>query len=108
MLQGLAGGGLQPSSQGILLDTFPAERQGAAQTVFGLAALVAPILGPTLGGYITDEYSWRWIFYINLPIGILAFFFCYLTVQDPDYLRAQREEAKKHLTGPTFLGQVES
>ena len=96
VLQGLAGGGLQPSSQGILLDTFPPEKQAAAQTVFGLAALVAPILGPTLGGYITDEYSWRWIFYINLPVGALAFLLCYLTVQDPEYLRAARAEGKKH------------
>ena len=96
VLQGLAGGGLQPSSQGILLDTFPAEKQGSAQTLFGVAALIAPILGPTLGGYITDEYSWRWIFYINLPVGALAFLFCYLTVRDPPYLTAQREEAKRH------------
>ncbi len=96
VLQGLAGGGLQPSSQGILLDTFPPAKQAAAQTVFGLAALVAPILGPTLGGYITDEYSWRWIFYINLPVGGLAFLLCYLTVQDPDYMRAERAEGKKH------------
>ena len=96
VLQGLAGGGLQPSSQGILLDTFPPEKQAAAQTVFGLAALVAPILGPTLGGYITDEYSWRWIFYINLPVGGLAFLLCYLTVQDPEYMRAERAEGKKH------------
>ena len=108
ILQGLAGGGLQPSSQGILLDTFPAEKQGAAQTVFGLAALVAPVLGPTLGGYITDQYSWRWIFYINLPIGALAFFFCYLTVRDPEYLITQRQEAKKSpakfdLTGLSLL-----
>ena len=95
VLQGLAGGGLQPSSQSILLDTFPAEKQGSAQTVFGLAALIAPVLGPTLGGYITDEYSWRWIFYINLPVGALAFLFCYFTVRDPDYLTKQREESKK-------------
>src|SRR5262245_55306869 len=62
VLQGLAGGGLQPSSQGILLDRFPPEKQGTAMTVFGVAALLAPILGPTLGGWITDNYSWRWIF----------------------------------------------
>jgi DHA2 family multidrug resistance protein len=96
VLQGLAGGGLQPSSQGILLDTFPPEKQGAAQTLFGVAALIAPVLGPTLGGYITDEYNWRYIFLINLPVGALAFFFCSATVQDPEYLRAAREETKKH------------
>lgn len=96
VVQGLAGGGLQPSSQGILLDTFPPEKQGLAQAVFGIAALIAPVLGPTLGGYITDEYSWRWIFYINLPVGALAFLACYLTVQDPDYLTAQRADAKNN------------
>lgn len=95
VLQGLAGGGLQPSSQGILLDTFPPEKQGAAQTVFGVAALIAPVLGPTMGGWITDEYSWRWIFLINLPVGILAFVLCAATVRDPEYLRAAREESKK-------------
>ncbi|MBV8816390.1 MAG: DHA2 family efflux MFS transporter permease subunit [Verrucomicrobia bacterium] len=95
VMQGLAGGGLQPSSQAILLDSFPTEKQGAAQTVFGVAALLAPVIGPTLGGYITDEYSWRWIFYINLPVGIAALFLCWLLVQDPEYLRSQRAELKK-------------
>ena len=70
VLQGLAGGGLQPSSQGILLDAFPPEKQGAAMTLFGIAALLAPVVGPTLGGYITDNYGWRWIFYLNIPVGI--------------------------------------
>src|ERR1044071_6651197 len=60
VLQGLAGGGMRPSSQGILLDAFPQEKQGAAQTLFGIAALLAPVVGPTLGGYITDNYGWRW------------------------------------------------
>ena len=61
-----------------------------------MAALSRPILGPTLGGYITDEYSWRWIFYINLPVGALAFAFCYFTVQDPNICAQQREETKKN------------
>src|ERR1700737_727528 len=95
VMQGLAGGGLQPCSQGILLDTFPPEKQGAAQTLFGVAALIAPVLGPTLGGWITDQYSWRWIFYINLPVGSLAFFLCWATVQDPEYLRNARKELRK-------------
>ena len=69
VLQGLAGGGLQPSSQGVLLDSFPPEKQGAAMTLFGVAALIGPVVGPTLGGYLTDYYNWRWIFYINIPIG---------------------------------------
>ena len=96
VLQGLAGGGLQPSSQGILLDTFPPEKQGAAQTLFGVAALIAPVLGPTLGGYITDQYSWRWIFLINLPVGTMAFLLCSMTVRDPEYLLAAREESRRH------------
>jgi DHA2 family multidrug resistance protein len=90
VLQGLAGGGLQPSSQGILLDAFPREKQGAAQTVFGVAALLAPVVGPTLGGYITDNYGWRWIFYINVPVGLLALGLCHAVVSDPDYLKQAR------------------
>src|SRR5438270_10304317 len=74
VLQGLAGGGLQPSSQGVLLDSFPAEKQGAAQTLFGLAALIAPIIGPTLGGWLCVNYDWRWIFLINVPVGLPALF----------------------------------
>jgi MFS transporter, DHA2 family, multidrug resistance protein len=96
VVQGLAGGGLQPSSQGILLDTFPPEKQGAAQTLFGVAALIAPVLGPTLGGWITDQFSWRWIFYINLPVGALAFFLCWATVQDPEYLRNARKALREN------------
>jgi DHA2 family multidrug resistance protein len=94
VLQGLAGGGLQPSSQGVLLDAFPPERQGAAQTVFGVAALLAPVVGPTLGGYITDNYGWRWIFYLNIPVGILALLMCNALVADPEYLTAQRAKAR--------------
>ena len=94
VLQGLAGGGLQPSSQGVLLDAFPKEKQGAAMTVFGIAALLAPVVGPTLGGYITDNYGWRWVFYLNVPIGILALAMCNAFVFDPDYLKAQSAEAR--------------
>src|SRR6266404_2862292 len=95
VMQGLAGGGLQPSSQGILLDTFPPEKQGAAQSLFSVAGLFAPVIGPTLGGWITDQYSWHWIFLINLPVGALALFLCWLMVRDPEYLRDQRTELKK-------------
>jgi DHA2 family multidrug resistance protein len=94
VLQGLAGGGLQPSSQGILLDAFPQEKQGAAQTVFGIAALLAPVIGPTLGGYITDNFGWRWIFYINVPVGVLSLLLCRAVVHDPDYLTTQRAELR--------------
>ena len=95
ILQGLAGGGLQPSSQGVLLDAFPKEKQGAAQTVFGIAALLAPVVGPTLGGYITDNYGWRWVFYINVPVGLLALVMCHALVFDPPYLKALGAEAWK-------------
>jgi DHA2 family multidrug resistance protein len=95
VFQGLAGGGLQPCSQGVLLDAFPQEKQGAAMTLFGFAALIAPVLGPTLGGWITDNYSWRWSFYINIPVGILALTACYALLEDPEYLRTQVAELKK-------------
>jgi len=95
VIQGLAGGGLQPSSQGVLLDAFPPEKQGIAMTLFGLAALIAPVVGPTLGGWITDQYSWRWVFLINVPVGLLALVGCYATLREPDYLIAERRELKK-------------
>ena len=104
VLQGLAGGGLQPSSQGVLLDAFPKEKQGAAQTVFGIAALLAPVVGPTLGGYITDNYGWRWVFYINVPVGLFALVMCRALVFDPPYLKAQSAEARKQNRAFDTLG----
>src|ERR1700723_1661104 len=95
VIQGLAGGGLQPCSQGVLLDAFPPEKQGVAMTLFGFAALIAPIVGPTLGGWITDSYSWRWVFLINVPVGLLALAGCYFLLREPDYLVAQRAELRK-------------
>jgi len=95
VIQGLAGGGLQPSSQAVLLDAFPPEKQGVAMTLFGLAALLAPVIGPTLGGWLTDEYQWRWVFFINVPIGLLAFAGCYALLRDPDYLTTERMELRK-------------
>jgi DHA2 family multidrug resistance protein len=95
VVQGLAGGGLQPSSQAILLDTFPREKQGAAQTMFGVAALLGPVVGPTLGGWLCVNYNWRWIFYINIPVGILGFLGCYALLRDPEYLTEERAELKK-------------
>jgi MFS transporter, DHA2 family, multidrug resistance protein len=75
-----------------VLDSFPKEKQGAAMTVFAVATLIAPILGPTLGGWITDNYSWRWIFFINVPTGLVALAMCGLVLGDPPYLKAQRAE----------------
>jgi len=95
VIQGLAGGGLQPSSQGVLLDAFPPEKQGTAMTLFGFAALIAPVVGPTLGGWITDSYSWRWVFLINVPVGLLALAGCYALLRDPDFLTTQRIELRK-------------
>ena len=95
VLQGLAGGGLQPSSQGVLLDAFPPEKQVPPQTMFGVAALLAPVVGPTLGGDLTVNYNWRWNFYINLPVGGLAWLMCYLVVDDPDYLKDERADLRR-------------
>jgi DHA2 family multidrug resistance protein len=95
VIQGLAGGGLQPSSQAVLLDAFPPEKQGVAMTLFGLAALLAPVVGPTLGGWLTDEYQWRWVFLINVPVGLMAFAGCYALLRDPEYLTKERAELKR-------------
>ena len=104
VLQGLAGGGLQPSSQGVLLDAFPKEKQGTAQTAFSIAALLAPVVGPTLGGYVTDNYGWRWVFYINVPVGLLALVVCNALVFDPPYLKAQSAEARRQNRAFDTLG----
>jgi DHA2 family multidrug resistance protein len=97
VLQGIGGGGLQPSEQAILVDTFPAAKRGMAMAVYTIAVLCAPVLGPTLGGWITDNYSWRWIFYINVPVGILSLALTSIVLRDPPYLRAAREARR---TGP--------
>jgi MFS transporter, DHA2 family, multidrug resistance protein len=90
IFQGLGGGALQPISQAILLESFPPHKRGAAMAVFGLGVVVAPIIGPTLGGWITDNYAWRWVFYINLPVGAMALFLINLFIEDPPYIRAAR------------------
>jgi DHA2 family multidrug resistance protein len=87
VLQGAGGGALQPIAQAILLESFPPERRGVAMAVYGMGVVVAPIIGPTLGGWITDNYTWRWIFYINLPVGILAALMTTAFVHDPPYAR---------------------
>jgi MFS transporter, DHA2 family, multidrug resistance protein len=86
-IQGAGGGALQPLSQAILLESFPPEKRGAAMAVLALGVVVAPVLGPTLGGWLTDQYSWRWAFYINIPIGVLAIFMLSRFVTDPPYIK---------------------
>ena len=86
-VQGAGGGALQPLSQAILLETFPPQKRGMAMAVFALGVVVAPVLGPTLGGWLTDSYSWRWAFYINIPVGIFAVFMISRYVQDPPYIK---------------------
>ena len=85
-VQGAGGGALQPLSQAILLESFPPEKRGSAMAVFALGVVVAPVLGPTLGGWLTDAYSWRWAFYINIPVGIFAVLMISRYVKDPEYI----------------------
>ncbi len=87
VLQGAAGGALIPTSQAILMETFPPSQQGLAMAIFGVGAMFGPIVGPALGGWITDNMNWRWIFYINLPIGLIATIMCAFFIFDPPYLR---------------------
>ena len=101
ILQGAAGGALLPRSRAILLESFPPERRGQGMSIFAMGVVVAPILGPTLGGWITDNYSWRWIFYINVPIGIAATWMITLFVEDPPYLK--RERGRLDYIGFAFL-----
>ncbi len=91
VMQGATGGGLQPLSQAIMLEAFPPEQRGKAMAFWGLGIVVAPMLGPVLGGWITDSYSWRWIFYINLPVGAMALFMSNAFIFDPPYIRRSAE-----------------
>jgi len=87
VIQGAGGGALQPLSQSILLESFPPAKRGAAMAVFAFGVVVAPVLGPTLGGYLTDTYSWRYAFYINIPIGILALYMINRFIHDPPFIK---------------------
>ena len=89
--QGAAGGALQPLSQAILMESFPPAKRGMAMAVFGVGVVVAPIIGPVLGGWITDNYSWRWIFFLNVPLGVLAVLMTQAFIEDPPYLREAHE-----------------
>lgn len=95
VLQGAGGGGLQPVAQAILADAFPENKRGQAFALYGITTVLAPIIGPTLGGWITDSYSWRWIFFINIPVGILALFMAQRLVEDPPYLRLKSRKRMK-------------
>ncbi len=90
VLQGAGGGGLQPSEQAILADTFSVEKRGIAFSLYGMAVVVAPAIGPTLGGWITDNFNWHWIFFINLPVGLLSLFLTSRMVEDPPWLKGER------------------
>jgi MFS transporter, DHA2 family, multidrug resistance protein len=96
VLQGAGGGGLQPSEQAILADTFPPAKRGMAFAVYGIAVVTAPAIGPTLGGWITDNFTWRWIFFINIPVGILSILLTSRLIQDPPYLR-RRKLSETHI-----------
>src|SRR5450631_3252890 len=87
IIQGATGGALQPLSQAVLLEAFPPHDRGKAMGFWGLGIVVAPILGPVLGGYLTDSYSWRWVFYINIPIGIACLVMTKMFIFDPSYIR---------------------
>jgi MFS transporter, DHA2 family, multidrug resistance protein len=92
VMQGLGGGGLATSEQAILADTFSLEKRGMAFAVYGMAVVAAPAIGPTLGGWITDNYSWRWIFYINIPVGLLSLYLTNRIVEDPPYMESERRK----------------
>jgi DHA2 family multidrug resistance protein len=94
VLQGAGGGGLAPSEQAILADTFPVSKRGQAFAVYGMAVVVAPAIGPTLGGWITDNFNWHWIFFINVPFGILSLFLSHRMVEDPPYLKEEQKKTK--------------
>ena len=101
VLQGAGGGGLQPVSQAILVESFPRAKQGMAMAVYGMGVVVAPIVGPTLGGWITDNYSWRWIFFINIPVGLLSVFLTSTLIHDPPHVSRLENGKRVHID---FIG----
>jgi len=106
ILQGAGGGGLQPSEQAILADTFPPAKRGMAFSIYGMAVVVAPAIGPTLGGWITDNFSWRWIFYINVPISLVSLFLTHRLVEDPPYLKAEQQRRRSVRIDYVGLGLI--
>ena len=105
LLQGLGGGGLQPSTQAILVDTFPLSKRGMGMAVYGMTVVAAPVIGPTLGGWITDNASWRWVFFINVPIGILSLALSSRFITDPPFLPRRRGAERKSIDW-TGLGSL--
>jgi DHA2 family multidrug resistance protein len=106
ILQGCGGGGLAPSEQAILADTFAPARRGIAFAVYGMAVVVAPAIGPTLGGWITDNYNWHWIFYINVPIVVLSLFLTNRLVEDPPYLKREQQRSRNFKVDYVGLGLI--
>src|ERR1700751_185875 len=103
LLQGVAGAAVIPSSQAIMMETFPPEEQQLAMAMWGMGLMVAPILGPTVGGWITDNWNWRWNFYINVPIGAVAFAMVSAFVHDPPYLKARGPKGRVDYLGIFYL-----
>ena len=103
VLQGAGGGGLQPSEQAILADTFPPRQRGMAFAVYGMAVVLAPAIGPTLGGWITDNFEWRWIFFINIPVGLLSLLLTQRLIEDPPYLKQEKKNRRIDYIGLGLL-----
>ncbi len=106
VLQGTGGGGLATSEQAILADTFSPEKRGMAFAIYGMAVVMAPAIGPTLGGWITDNYNWRWIFYINVPVGLLSLYLTDKVVEDPPYMEEDRQKMKSSRVDYWGLGLI--
>jgi len=106
IMQGFGGGGLATSEQSILADTFTPEKRGMAFAIYGMAVVLAPAIGPTLGGWITDNYSWRWIFYINVPVGVLSLYLTHRIVEDPPYIEDERRKMTKNPIDYMGLGLI--
>src|SRR5579864_5631488 len=106
IVQGLGGGGLATSEQAILADTFSLEKRGMAFAVYGMAIVIAPAIGPTLGGWITDNFSWRWIFYINIPVGVLSIYLTNKIVEDPPYMEIEKRKTLSHPIDFMGLGLI--
>ena len=106
VMQGLGGGGLATSEQAILADTFSIEKRGMAFAIYGMAVVLAPAIGPALGGWITDNYSWRWIFYINVPVGLVSLYLTNRIVEDPPYMKIEQQKTLRNPIDYTGLGLI--